>query len=101
MFRRAIALQFGTAAAITVPGIISAATDVGWIAQGAPMPVQQLDIGAGATLTPKTMRVGFVATRELLEHSIPNAEQLIRAVATESVGAALDSAVFDASAASG
>jgi Phage capsid family len=100
LFRRAIALQFGTSAAITAPGIVSAATDAAWVAQGAPMPVRELDIGAGATLTPKTMRVGFVVTRELLEHSIPNAEQLIRAVTTESIGVALDSAVLDASAAS-
>jgi hypothetical protein len=99
LFRRATMLEFGQSAQINVPGIVSAATDAAWVAQGSPMPVRQLSIGSGATLTPKKLAVGFVVTRELLEHSIPNAERLIRAVASESVGVALDSAVLDATAA--
>jgi hypothetical protein len=59
-----------------------------------------LSIGNGAVLTPKKTAAAFVTTRELLEHSIPNAEKLIRAAATESVGAEIDSAMFDAAAAS-
>jgi hypothetical protein len=101
LMKRAIALEFGQSAQVNAPGIISAALgSTAWIAQGAPMPVRQLSIGNGATLTPKKTAAAFVTTRELLEHSIPNAEKLIRAAATESVGAEIDSAMFDAAAAS-
>lgn len=99
LFRRAMALQFGTSAQINCPSIVSLATDAVWVGQGLPMPTRQMTVNAGATLTPKKLAVGFVVTREIAEHSVPNAERLIRAAATESVGAALDAAVFDATAA--
>jgi Phage capsid family len=100
LFRRAMALRFGTSAAINVPGIVASANDAAWVAQGAPMPVRQLSVGTGAQLVPKTLRTGFVVTRELLEHSTPNAERMIRAQVSESIGCALDAAVFDAAASS-
>jgi hypothetical protein len=100
LFRRATMLEFGQSAAINVPGIISAATDAAWVAQGVAIPVRQLSVGSGAALVPKKLAAGFTLTRELLQHSIPNAEKIIRAAATESVGVALDSAVLDATAAS-
>jgi len=101
LMRRAVALEFGGSAQINVPSIISAAVGAGaWIAQGAPIPVRQLVVGPGATLTPKKVAALFVVTQELLDHSTPNAEKLIRSAATESIGLEIDSAMFDAAAAS-
>jgi hypothetical protein len=100
LFRLGTALAFGQTAQINLPGIVSASTDVAWVAQGSPMPIRQLSVGSGAALTPKKLAAGFVVSRELVEHSVPNAEKLLRACLAESVGAALDAAVFDASAAS-
>jgi hypothetical protein len=100
LFRRAIALEFGQSAQINTPSIVSAATGAVWIGQGLPIPIRQMTVNAGAALVPKKLATGFVVTRDIAEHSVPNAERLIRAAATESVGAALDAAVFDATAAS-
>jgi hypothetical protein len=98
LFRRGTVLRFDSYNQINVPTIISSATDAAWTVQGAPQPVRQLVVGAGATLVPRTLRVGFVVTRELAEHT--NAEALIRAVVVESVANALDAAALDATAAS-
>ena len=55
-------------------------------------------IGNGALLTPKEFAGIIGATRELMESS--NAEQLLRMTLSQSITAALDSALFDATAAS-
>jgi hypothetical protein len=101
LMKRAMALEFGRSAQVNAPGIVSGAIGAtAWIAQGAPIPVRQFSVGSGATLTPRKTAASFVVTREVLEHSTPNAEKFIRAAATEAVGAEIDSAMFDAAAAS-
>src|SRR5262249_40221689 len=99
LFRRSINLQFGGSAAILVPSVVSSANDVSFVGEGQPIPVRQLLIG-GPTLTPSKFAVIFTLLRRLVEYSTPNAEQLTRAVLTESAGAALDAALFDANASS-
>ena len=100
LMRSAIALSFDGTAQINAPSIISSASDAAWVAQGSPIPFRQMTIGGGASLTPKKLATGFVVTRELVEHSVPNAERLLRAAITESIGVALDAAMFDATASS-
>jgi hypothetical protein len=101
LMKRAMTLEFGRTAQVNAPGIVSTAIGASaWIAQLAPIPVRQFSVGAGATLTPRKTAAAFVVTREMLEHSTPNAEKFIRAAATESIGAEIDSAMFDATAAS-
>ena len=53
---------------IAVPAIVSAATDVPFVAEGAPIPVRQLTVG-GPTLELRKFATAFVLTRELVEHS--------------------------------
>ena len=99
LIRRSLQVSFERNYQITVPAVISSASDVAFIAEGAPLPVRQLGVG-GASLTPHKAGGIFTFTRELLEHSTPNAEKLVRAVLTESVGLALDAVMFDSNAAS-
>jgi Phage capsid family len=101
LMRRGIALEFGQSAQINAPAVISAAIGASaWIGQGLPIPARALSVGAGATLVPKKVAAIFAVTRDLLSHSVPNAEKLIRAAATETLGAEIDSAMFDAAASS-
>jgi hypothetical protein len=59
------------------------------------MPVRQLAIG-GVTLAPRKFATICTFTREIFEHSIPTIESLVGFVLRDSVGAALDAALFDA-----
>ena len=99
LIARSLQVSFERNYQITVPAVVSSASDVAFTAEGAPLPVRQLGIG-GTTLTPHKAGAIFTFTRELLEHSTPNAEKLTRAVLTESVGLALDAVMLDANAAS-
>src|SRR5262249_7448818 len=99
LIRRSLQVSFERNYQITVPAVVSSAGDVAFTAEGAPLPVRQLGVG-GASLVPHKAGAIFVFTRELLEHSTPNAERLTRAVLTESVGLALDAVMFDSNAAS-
>jgi len=100
LMRRGMALQLENNAQINCPSIVSAASDSAWVAQGSPFPIRQLVVNAGASLTPKRLASGFVLTREITEYSTPVAEALIRACVSESIAIGIDSAMFDASAAS-
>jgi hypothetical protein len=92
---RGVGLSFGGASSITVPAIaLPTATFVG---EGAPIPVTTAATSAGPTLTPHKVAAIAVLTGELMRSS--NAEQLVRAVLLESVGPAIDAAMFSANAA--
>jgi hypothetical protein len=99
LISRSLQLQFGGNYSITVPRVVSSASDLEFVAEAAPLPVQMLGL-AGTTLTPFKIGGIFSFTRELLEHSIPNAERLTRAVLQESIGLVLDMVLFDANPAS-
>jgi hypothetical protein len=94
VLRRAISLQFSNNAAIKVPSITSAAANAGFVGEGNPIPVRQLSFDAGVTLAPRRFVALAEFTREIFQHSTPSVETLVRAVLSESVGAALDSAMF-------
>src|SRR5262245_32098507 len=99
LIARSLQVSFGANYQVAVPAAVSSASDVAFTGEGAPLPVRQLGVG-GVALTPHKAGGIFVFTRELLEHSVPNAEKLTRAVINESVGLALDAVLFDANAAS-
>ena len=101
LLRAGTVLSFGTAAVINVPALTAVGSDFSFVLQGNPIPVRQLAIANGAQLTPKKMAAAFAATRcELVEHSTPNAEQLLRQLMSATVSAGLDNVLLDATAAS-
>jgi hypothetical protein len=97
LLKRGLQLSFDSAGGISVPGIIADAGEIGFVAEGAPIPAAQLTV-AGPTLTPRKFARLVTFTRETLSHSTPTVESLVRTALTESVALALDTALFDATA---
>jgi hypothetical protein len=97
LFSQTSMLSFRMASGISVPGLEVSASDSQFVGEGLPIPVRQLDVGS-VTLVPRKFAGICVATSELLGAS--DAERLLRSALIESVGAALDAALFDATAAS-
>jgi hypothetical protein len=86
--------SFDGYSAVTVPSVTASPTGVGFVAQGAAIPVRQLDTTGSLTLTPKKLAVAFVLSNEIVRMSTPNAEQVVRTVGSENVDQALDAALF-------
>jgi hypothetical protein len=92
LLARGLNVRLGRYASVTIPSVTAASTGIGFIAQGAPMPVRQLDTTPGLTITPNKLAVGFALTHEIVQGS--NAEALVKAIASENIAAALDAALF-------
>jgi len=91
---------FGRAGSVTLPARNTASmVSGGFIAQGAAIPVKQ-GAFAPVTFTPKKMGVITVVTREILTHSTPSIENILRTVLLEDTAVAIDSVLLDATAAS-
>jgi len=99
LYRYGMQLQFDGDAAIKVPGLLSAATDTGFVGEGLPIPVRKFSFD-GPTLVPKKFATITTFTRELFQHSTPTAEAIVRATLTQSVSLAQDMAMLDATAGS-
>ena len=83
---------------MAVPNIIPVAADAGtWVIEGAPIPVRQ-GLLTATTLEPRKLTVINAYTWELAQHS--DIEAFLRRFLSEAAGLALDSAMFDAAAAS-
>src|SRR5262249_3010240 len=96
LLTRGIGLNFDGAASVSVPGI-SFATGAGFVAEGAPLPVQQGTTTPGPTFSPFKLAVITSLTSEMLRSS--NAETLVRQVLIESTGPALEAVLFSNAAA--
>jgi hypothetical protein len=91
-------LAFDRFATIHAPGHLVDSSDAGtWVSEGAPASLRVQRITAGATLSPSKLVVLNAASREQIEGS--NIEEVSRALLTESMALALDSAVFGTQAA--
>jgi Phage capsid family len=97
LLTRGLQLNFDGKKTIAIPGIAAAAANVGFVAQGAVVPMLQLSIDA-LTLELRKLMVVIPFTNELLQHSIPNLEAVMQTVLTESVLLARDAALLDSSA---
>jgi hypothetical protein len=98
LLRRGISLEFANNAAIRVPAITTSAAPAGFVTEGSPIPVRQLAFDAGVTLAPRKFLALAVFSREIFQHSTPSIEAIVRAVLSESVGLALDAAMFSSTA---
>jgi hypothetical protein len=100
LLARGLQLNFGPSANVIVPGLVTSASNTSFVAQGAPIPVRQMTANAPTLLTPHKFATIIPFTREIVSYSTPSIEALVRAALTESVGLALDVAMFGAAAGS-
>jgi hypothetical protein len=96
LLRRGLAISFDGAQSITLPLIQPGV--VAFLREGAVIPVRPFVTQAGATLVPCALKTITTLTRETIESSF--AEEIVRATLAESVGPALDTALFSTSVAS-
>jgi hypothetical protein len=95
LLNRALGLSFDGAAQISVPAI--AVPNADFVAEMAPIPVQQAATSPGPTLLPHKLAVITSLTGEMMRSS--NAEALVRIVLAESTGPAIDRVLFSSNAA--
>jgi len=101
LFARALSLPLDNVASIKIPyPNPTPSLSPSFTAEGAPIPARQASV-VTVTLGPsRKLAVLTGLTNELAEHSVPVAEALIRQILIASTSAALDTAVFSATAAS-
>lgn len=88
----AFKIDLGRYATVVVPGRALTAADAGaWLAEGAPIPVRQLQI-LGPQLTPHKLAVLVPMTREMTEAS--NIEEVVKQLLREASTLAIDAAIF-------
>lgn len=96
VMKQCLTLDWDGAGVISAPGFVANAANSGFVAEGQPIPVRQLN-AALILLTPFKLATIAVLTREMLESS--NAEQLIGDALVLASGLALDAVFFGAAAA--
>jgi Phage capsid family len=98
LLSRALQLNFGPSANIIVPGLVASASNTSFVLQGAPIPVRQMTGGVPTLLQPHKLATIVAFTSEIVAYSTPSIEALVRQALIESVGLALDVALFGAAA---
>jgi hypothetical protein len=93
LLQRGLPISFGRDAAVRLPTV--APGICGFVAAGAPIPVQKF-AATGPQIVPHKMACIVELSNEMLASS--SAESLVRAALVESVGKGLDTVLFDASA---
>jgi hypothetical protein len=96
VMKRSLVLDWNGAGLISAPGFVANAANSGFVAEGQPIPVRQLNATA-ALLTPAKLATIAVLTQEMITSS--NAEALIGDALVNSSGLALDSVFFGSAAA--
>src|SRR4029077_10295891 len=97
VLKAALVLSLGDGAgSISVPGFVASSSNASFVAEGQPIPVRRL---AAAPTVLQPYKIGVIAalSREMAECS--NSEAIIGDTLGLSAGAAIDSALFDANAA--
>ncbi|WP_440642073.1 phage major capsid protein [Bradyrhizobium sp. PUT101] len=96
--QRALSLQFDGTQSILIPTLAASGDHATFVAEAGTIPIRQLAID-GALITPFKLACAFLLTRELIEGSPINAEQVIRALINRSIALGWDTAVLSADAA--
>jgi hypothetical protein len=96
IFSRSLQFSFKGATSILIPTVTASPSGVGFIGQGAPIPMRQMNF-SGPTMTAKKLALGYAMTRELFEGS--NAEAITRANTSECLSLGIDALLLDATAA--
>lgn len=91
---------FGRNGIVSLPSRSATPTIAGsFVGEGLPIPVRQGAFTA-ITLTPKAMKVITAFTRQILQHSTPEIERILREAIQEDTAVAIDTVLLDATAAS-
>ena len=100
LLQRGLELEFAGASSIMIPQLATpSAANVGWVGEGQPIPVRELDSLDGPTLEPRKLAVLTVLSSEMISGS--NAEALVRATLTASAALQIDETLFDTTAGDG
>ena len=93
LLQKGTVLQFEGANKISIPNISTASpTFATFVTQGQSIPVRQFVTSTGISLDPRKLGAIFVLSHEMIASS--HAEQLVQLVMHDSLGAALDAALF-------
>jgi hypothetical protein len=92
---QSLKLSFDGTASISAPGLTL--PHAGWVSEGAAIPVLQGTSTAGISISPHSLKMIVVLTREMTETS--NSEQIMRQIMLENLAPTLDSALFSSAAA--
>ena len=93
LIQRGMKVDFAGRVSIRIPGRLLDANDAGfWLGEGQPIPVRNLRITSGPTLTPHKLLVIVGFTREMTEQSA--IEQISRALIQEATALRLDATLF-------
>jgi len=96
VLERCLVLNWDGAGSLTVPNLVAAAANGGFVQEGSPIPVRQLS-STGPTINPFKVASIAVLSREMIESS--NAEAYIGDTLIKSAALAIDAAFFDNAAA--
>lgn len=98
IFDAGLKLNFDSAYGLMIPTLTASAANAGWVAEGMPIPVKQLDVAASAVMSPHTLKILVAATRETFDRSTPTIEAIIRAIFYESFHLKLDETLLSTAA---
>jgi hypothetical protein len=96
LLRAGLQFVFDNAATLSVPALQASASEASFVQEGAPIPVHNL-VSSAVSLVPRKLSSISVLSAEMLASG--NAEGFVTAALTQSVGLALDAALFDSAAA--
>ncbi len=96
VLKQCLVLDWDGAGMISAPGFAAGAANSGFVAEGQPIPVRQLNVGP-AQLQPYKLATIAALTREMVESS--NAEALVSDALVRSTALALDAVFFGSAAA--
>jgi hypothetical protein len=100
LIQRGMQVGFDRRASIRIPGRLLDSSDAGfWLGEGQPIPVRNLRITSGPTLTPHKLMVLVAFTKEQTEQSA--IEAVSRALISEAVALSLDKTLFGTQAENG
>jgi hypothetical protein len=97
LLQRGFRFHWDRSSQIRVPGLVSAPTNIRFVAEAAPIAVIDL-FTSGVVLKPQKLPIICAFSRETFQHSVPAVELLVRAALTDSVSWALDNVMFSANA---
>jgi HK97 family phage major capsid protein len=87
-------------ASVAFPGLNPSASNAAFVTEAGSIPVRQLAFGPALVSLFKFAALAVV-TNEIFEHSVPSIETAVQAALQDSVGLALDAAIFSSTPASG
>ena len=93
LFERCARMQFNGRGSIPVPGIVANAANAAFVTEGGPIPARQ-GAFSSVVLAPRKFAGIMEYNRELLMHSVPNIEAVVRVVMADSYSLALDAAAL-------